>query len=161
MLIWQTNVINFKRTSYTLLWRDNWFGQVPEETTQCSTKLMQLNYSYLKTLKLKINSLFSHTFLCPLRHSGFFSPFSLLTQNPQFLPLVSLKSPLDWPKIRHGLLLQNNQIVNNWTISIGMIWYLPIVNLLSCQHVFVNDSPSVTVFYTVLMLCIWLHRIRF
>ena len=31
----------------------NSFGQIPEETTQRSTKLMQLNYSYLTILKLK------------------------------------------------------------------------------------------------------------
>ena len=43
----------------------NWSGQIPQETAQCSTTMMQLDYSYLKILKLKIHSLFNHTFLCP------------------------------------------------------------------------------------------------
>ena len=44
---------------------------------------MQLNYSYLKILKLKIHSFFGHPFLCPcysmtfyyLSHPRLFSPF--------------------------------------------------------------------------------------
>ena len=71
----------------------NWFGQIPEETTQCSTKLMPLNYSYLKILKLKVHSLFGHAFLCPcylmtrfycLSHSCLFSPFLSQTKSPIF-----------------------------------------------------------------------------
>ena len=38
--------------------RSNWFGQIPEETAQLSTKLMQLNYLHLKILKLKSYSSF-------------------------------------------------------------------------------------------------------
>ena len=52
---------------------NNWFGQIPEETTQRSTKLMRLNYSRLKIFKLKTYSsslsLFGHAFLCPCAHS--------------------------------------------------------------------------------------------
>ena len=44
--------------------QNNWFGQIPAETTQYSTKVMQLNYSYLKILKLKINSLFLVILFC-------------------------------------------------------------------------------------------------
>ena len=43
--------------------RGEWFSQIPEETTQCSTKLMQLNYSYLKIFKF---TLFSHPFVSML-----------------------------------------------------------------------------------------------
>ena len=79
-----------------------------------------------------------------LSHSCFFLSLSSSMQNPQFLLLVSLKSSLNWPKIQNDLLLQNNQIVkwgnfvtgikiftwNNLMISIVLIWYLPIANLL-------------------------------
>ena len=74
-----------------------------------------------------------------------FLSLSFSMQNPQFLLLVSLKSPLNWPKIENGLLLQNNQIAqwrnfvtgikrftwNDLIFVIVLIWYLPIVNLLS------------------------------
>ena len=63
-----------------------------EESVQCSTKLIQLNYSYLKILDLKINSLFLVTLFCALM---LFLSLSFSSQNPQFLPLVSLKSPLN------------------------------------------------------------------
>ena len=59
-------------------------GQNPEETAQCSTKLIQLNYSYLKSLKLKVNSLFGHTFLCPYSHLCFESPFLSQSKIPSF-----------------------------------------------------------------------------
>ena len=70
-------------------------------------------------MKLKIHSLFGHVFLCPcyLMITFYYLsyPFFLFvpssTQNPQFLPLVSLKRPLNWPKIRNGRLLQNDHIV--------------------------------------------------
>ena len=108
-LIRQTNTINFNGISYTRFrwgW-NNWLGQILEETTLCSTKLMQLNYSHLKILKLKIHSLFGHTFFCPcylvtrfyyLSHSCLFLSLSFSMQNPQFLLLVSLKSPLELTK---------------------------------------------------------------
>ena len=93
----------------------------------------------------------------------FFS-LSFSTQTTQFLPLVSFKKFLNWPKIRNGLLLQNNEIVmqgnfdidikiftgKNFKISIVLIWYLPIVNLLSFLPVshsiyfFVNDASYLT-----------------
>ena len=71
-------------------------------------------------------------------------PFFLNAKSTIFA-LVSLKSPLNWPKIQNDLLLQNNHIVkrgnfvigikiftwNNLIISIVLIWCLPIVNLLS------------------------------
>ena len=55
------------------------------------------------------------------------------------------KAPLNWPKIQNGLLWQNNQIAKrenfvtgikmfiqtNLSIFIVLIWYLPIVNLVS------------------------------
>ena len=44
-------MINFNGTSYIM---KNWFEEIPEKTTQHSTKLMQLNYSHLRLLKLKI-----------------------------------------------------------------------------------------------------------
>ena len=51
-LIRQTNVINFNGSSYLDLdLVNNWLRQIPEEIAQCSTKLMQLNYSHLKILK--------------------------------------------------------------------------------------------------------------
>ena len=139
-----------------LIWRNNWSGQIAEETAQCSTKLIQLNYSHLKILKLKINSLFLVTLFCALLAIPVFSfSLSLSMQNPQFLPLVSLKSSLNWPKIRNGLLFQNNQIVksgnfvtgikiftqNNLIISILLIWYLPIVNLLLFLPVLIYSYP--------------------
>ena len=118
------------------------------------TKLMQLNYSHLKILKLKFTvalSFWSH-FLCPcylktrfcyLNHSCFFS-----MQNPQLLLLVSLL------KIQKGLLLQNNKIIkwenfvidlkiftwNNLIISIVLISWLPIVNLLSFLPVLMHSK---------------------
>ena len=67
--------------------QNNWFGQIPEKTTQHSTKLTQLNYLHLKVLKLKIysSSLFLVTFFlcscylmtgfCYLNHSCFFQSF--------------------------------------------------------------------------------------
>ena len=44
--------------------RNNWFGQITSETPQRSTKLMQLNYSYLKILKWKLHSLVLLTHFC-------------------------------------------------------------------------------------------------
>ena len=53
-----------------------------KKLAQRSSNLMQLNYSYLKILKLKSHSLFGHAFLCPcclmtrfyyLSYSCFFS----------------------------------------------------------------------------------------
>ena len=78
-----------------------------------STKLMQHNYSYLKILKLKINSFFLVTIFCTLLAIRVFS-LLFSTSSPKFLPLVSLKSSLNWPKIRNGFLLQNKQIVKWW-----------------------------------------------
>ena len=136
---------------------------------------MQLNYSYLKILKLKIHSLFLVTLFCAhvtwWQHFttlaiGVFSIPFFLNANPQVLPLISVKSSLSWPKIRNGLLLQNNQIVKrgnfvtgikiftrNNLISIVFIWHLPLVNVLSFlpgltnSRFFANDSSSVTVFF--------------
>ena len=48
-----------------MIFRMGWFAQIPEETAQHSTKLMQLNYSYFKILKLKSHSLFLVTFFVP------------------------------------------------------------------------------------------------
>ena len=57
-LIRQTNAINFNRIAF--IWfrqrQNKWFGQIPEEIAQRSTKFMQLSYSHLKILKLKIYS---------------------------------------------------------------------------------------------------------
>ena len=57
---------------------------------------------------------------------------------------------------------------NDLTVFVVLIWYLPIVNLLSFLSVltdwgyfFVNYSSSLTLFWMILMLCIWLHRISF
>ena len=57
---------------------------------------------------------------------------------------------------------------NDLTVCVVLIWYLPIVNLLSFLSVlthwgyfFVNYSSSLTLFWMILMLCIWLHRISF
>ena len=74
----------------------------------------------------------------------FFLLLSFSMQDTQFLTLVSLKKPLNWPKIWNGFFLQNNKIVkrgkfvtgikifigNNLIIFIMFIWYLPIVNVL-------------------------------
>ena len=38
-----------------------------------------------------------------------FLSLSFSTQNPQFLPLIYLKRPLNWPKIRNGLLFQTTR----------------------------------------------------
>ena len=70
-------------------------------------------------------------------------PFFLKVKSPILL-LVSLKSPLNWPKLWKGLFFskkivkQGNFVpgiksiyMNNLIISIMLIWYLPIVNLLS------------------------------
>ena len=75
---------------------------------------MQLNYSHLKILKLKIHSLFLVTLYCA--HVtwwhftnltiGVFSISFFLNTSPQVLPLISVKSSLNWPKIWNGLLLQ-------------------------------------------------------
>ena len=156
---------------------------------------MQLNYSNLKILKLKIYSsslsLFSHAFLCLcylmarfcyLNHSCFFSPYHSQHKMPNFCRWFLWKKTLNWPKIQNGLFLQNSKIVkwgnfvtgikiftgNNLINSIVFKWYLPIVNLLSffpifmhSRYFFVNYANSVTLFYMVLMLRIWLHRISF
>ena len=146
------------------------FLKKPHSVVLSWCNLLLFYYSYLKILKLKIycSSLFGHVFLCPcylmtrfcyLNHSCFFS-LSFSTQNPQFLPLVSLKSPLNWSNIWKSLLLQiNNKIVKrgnfatdikiftrkNLIISIVLILYLPIVNLLSLlslltpQNKFLDD----------------------
>ena len=119
---------------------------------------MQLNYSYLNILKLTIHFLFLVTLFSA--HFIWWQPFTtlgicifslpfFLNTKPPILLLVSLKSSLNWPKIRNGLLLQNNQIVergnfvtgikiftwNNLNFSIVLIWYLSIVNLISCLPV--------------------------
>ena len=124
--------------------------------------LMQINYSYVKILKLKIRSLFLVVLFCA--HVIWWQDFTTLvihafwslsfsTQNSTSLLLVSLKSPLNWPKIRNGLLLQNKQIVkrgnlvtgikiftwNNLIICIVLIWYLPILNLLSFLPVLMHS----------------------
>ena len=123
---------------------------------------------------------------CPLLAFCVFLSLSFSKQNPWLLSLVSLKSSLNWPKIWNSLLLQYNQIDrwgtfvtgikiftrNKLIISVVLIWYLPIVNLLSfllvlahcCIQDFFfcgNDSYSANVFYMVLMLHVWLHRIHF
>ena len=80
---------------------------------------MQLNYSYLKILKLKIDVFFLVTLFCV--HVTWWQHFTTLTigvfsipfflnANPQVLLLISVKSSLNWLKIQNGLLLQNNQI---------------------------------------------------
>ena len=117
-----------------------------------------LNYSYLNVLKLKIHSLFLITFFCAhvtwwhyfttLAILVFSLPFSS-TQNPQLLPLVSLKSPLNWQKIRNGLLLQNNQTVKQGNFVSYRhdhsyhhsfpFWHIQ-------DNFFVNDSSSVNLF---------------
>ena len=124
--------------------------------------LMQINYSYVKILKLKIRSLFLVVLFCA--HVIWWQDFTTLvihafwslsfsTQNSTSLLLVSLKSPLNWPKIWNGLLLQNKQIVkwgnlvtgikiftwNNLIICIVLIWYLPILNLLSFLPVLMHS----------------------
>ena len=127
--------------------------------------MMQLNYSHLKILKLKIYSsslsFWSHFFVpmllddkILLLHIATIHIFSLSfsTQNSQLLQLVSLKSPLDWPKIWKGLLWQNNKIImqENFATSIKMFtqnnlimpivwWYLPLVNLLSFFPILMNS----------------------
>ena len=64
---------------------------------------MQLNYSYLKILKLKINSLFLVTFFCALLDIVFFSlPFFLNAKSQIFAVGFFEKSPeltkdLKWP----------------------------------------------------------------
>ena len=116
---------------------------------------MQLNYSYLKMLKLKL-TLFLVTLFCAyvtwwqhfttLVIRVFSLPFFVNAKSTIFV-LVCLKSPLNWPKIQNDLLLQNNHIVkrgnfvigikiftwNNLIISIVLIWYLPVVD---CYHSF-------------------------
>ena len=91
----------------------------------------------------------------------FFLSLSFLTQNSQFLLMVSLKSNLNWPRsemvsfckitrlLSRETLLQGIKIFtqNNFIISIVLIWYLPLVDLLS--------------FFLVLMLNIWLQRLSF
>ena len=87
--------------------------------------IMQLNYSHLKILKLKIHSLFLVTLFCvhitwwqhftTLAIHVFSLPFFLNAKSP-ILPLVSLKSPLNWPKVQNGLLLKSNQIVKRGTL---------------------------------------------
>ena len=89
-------------------------------------------------------SLFGHAFLCPLSHSCFFSPFLPQCKIPNFYCRFLWKAPLNWPKIQNSLLLKNNHIVKwgnfvtsikistqNNLISVVLIWYLLIVNLLS------------------------------
>ena len=115
---------------------------------------MQLNYSYLKILKLKIYYHFLvMVFLCPcyvmttyyyLNHLCFssFIPFFVNEKSPIFA-VGFFEKPPELTKIQNGILLQNNQIVkqgnfvtgmklftpNNLIISIMLIWYLPTVNL--------------------------------
>ena len=116
--------------------------------------MMQLNYSYLKILKLKIQSLFLVMLFCA--HVTWWKHFNTLPicvfPLPFFLNAKSLifavgffEKPPNWPKIQHSLFLQNNQIVergnfvtgikiftrNKLIVPIGLRWYLPIVNLLS------------------------------
>ena len=131
----------------------------------------------------KCLSLFGHPFLCLCylmttfyylsRHPCFCSPFLSQRKIPNFCSWFLWKAP--WQKIRNGLLLQNNQIVkqgnfvtgikiftrNNLIISIVLMWHLPIGFDVFTIIIFVNDSSSVTVFYMVLMLHIWLHRKSF
>ena len=98
---------------------------------------------------------------------------SFSKQNPWLLPLVSLKSSLNWPKIWNSLLLQYNQINRWWTfvtgikiftpnkllISIVLIWYLPIVNLLSflpvLMHCCIQDFFFLEMIHVLLLLFIW------
>ena len=122
------------------------------------TKLMQLDYSHLKILKLEIYSsclslLLVTLFCVHVTRWQYFAVLTILSflsisfsmWNMQFLLLVSLEKPLNWANIWNGLLLQNNKIVkwggfvtgikiftgNNLVISIVLIWYLPMLNLLS------------------------------
>ena len=75
-----------------------------KKTAQRCNKLMQLNYSCLKILKLKIysSSLLGHLFLCPcylitrfcyLKHSCIFSPFLSQRKLPNFCFLFLWKVP--------------------------------------------------------------------
>ena len=107
---------------------------------------------------------------------------SFLMQNSQFLLLFYLKYLLNWSKIRRGFLLQNKKNAkkgnfvtgteiftqNNLIISIVLIWYLSddtfaIIpshfDVLKIIVAKMNDASSVTWYYMVLMLHIWLHRI--
>ena len=67
------------------IWRNNWFGQISEETAQYSTKLMQHKYSYLKILTLKITFFFLVTLFCALLAIRVFSLlFFLNAKSPIF-----------------------------------------------------------------------------
>ena len=113
-----------------------------------------------------------------------FLSLSFSTQNPQLLPLIYLKRPLNWPKIRNGLLFQTTRfssdtvtkqicyrhksVYSKWLNSLCCVDMILAVNLLSFLSVlthwgyfFVNYSSSLTLFWMILMLCIWLHRISF
>ena len=115
---------------------------------------MQLNYSYLKILKSKIHSLFLATPFCA--HVTWWQHFTTLAIRVFSLPFfLNAKSPIfavgffeehpERNKDPNSLLLQNNQIVKrgnfvtgtkiftrkNLIISIVLIWYLRLVNLLS------------------------------
>ena len=141
---------------------------------------MQLNYSYLKILKLKINSLFLVTLFCALLAIRVFSlPFFLNAKSPIFAVgffekphelTKDLKRPPFAKIVKWGNFVTGIKIFtqNNLIISIVLTWYLPIVNLAlflpvltHSRQFFVNDSNSVTLFYMLLMLHIWLHRICF
>ena len=106
-----------------------------EESVQCSTKLIQLNYSYLKILDLKINSLFGHAFLCT---HAFSLPFFFIAKSPIFAVSFIEKPPelTKDPKWPTGI---NIFTRNNLMISIVLIWYLPIVNLLSFLPVLMHS----------------------
>ena len=96
-LIRQTKAINLNGTSYIWfrLGGNNWFWQIPEKTTQRSTKLMQFNYSHLKILKLEIycSSLSLVMFFCA--HITWWQGFTTLTIQVFSLPFfLNVKSPI-------------------------------------------------------------------
>ena len=102
---------------------------------------MQLNYSYLKILKLKINSLFLVMLFCALLAIRVFSlPFFLNAKSPIFAVgffekphelTKDLKRPPFAKIVKWGNFVTGIKIFtqNNLIISIVLTWYLPIVNL--------------------------------
>ena len=118
---------------------------------------MQLNHSHLKILKLKIysSSLFLVIFfvpmlhddknLLPYSHSRFFFPFLSQSEIPNFCCWFLWKAPWTDQRCERASLFKKKKNVkqgnfvpgiksiymNNLIISIMLIWYLPILNLLS------------------------------
>ena len=131
---------------------------------------MQLNYSYLKIWKFTL-SFCSQFFVSML----LFLSLSFSTRNPQFLSLVFLKRSMNWPKIRNGLPLQNNQFIKRGNFVTDM----KILNFLCVDLILPNSKFTIIsslfdafkmifllmfrvmllYFYMVLMLRISIHRI--